>query len=507
MKCLFINSPNDSLIKKNHCELSLGSSWVVGGLKYHDIDVDYFDFNIVLNNKNKILNNDDKKILYSIESTNEFINSPNRNTNIYKWIKYLCRQIKNIDYDFIAISFIKNDIQKISQIYTFNFGIILVNEILKRKIVSVYIGGKAVLNSNINNLKKIKKNNKLINFEIGYDNEPINFPKKITNHSKYLNNKFLIPPSYNIKNNIKNKYIDIFSKNIINKFPILKQIKDFVLLPYSFTIECPYNCRFCTSNKKKFYQLPYNQAVDNIEKMLDEFNNPYFRFFNSNINVSQKYVLNFCNEIVKRNLKITFSDSANFKPSNSTTEVFSALESAGCIKLWFGAESVSTKMLKIINKGITPENIKEGLINADKHNIWSSLNFIVNMPGETNKEFYHTYNFIKKNINLIDCYQTNIYLLMPNSYIHSNPEKFGIKINDLNTLTFNSIAYDDIKNNIKWNQLQKIGLEREKILKNISKEQSEFFKNDRILFSISQITNNKKYKKEIFKEILKEGKY
>lgn len=503
MKVLMCKSPNDNLTRiKDFNELALGTSWIVGGLKHNpNIDsVDYFDLDVYLRGKKESLSKYDLEILSDLDSLINYLDNPDVNTTIYKWVEDCCSFIPKNNYNVIGLSLIKSDVAEKRIISTLFFGIILAEKLISKFKCDLYIGGNYILKayeSIINEITKRHKN-KLRHFY--YDTLSIvSFPCYITKtKDERYTTQIKILSDFRIKNNgIHYGPKDIFSKEIINKYPTLLNSPKITLIPFKFVIDCKFNCSFCNASGKEFKMLKVEEAVDMIEKLIENSGSTNFRFFNSNINTSSKYVINFCNEIIKRNIKIKFSDSANFRPKTSTSEIFYALKDAGCIKLWFGSETFSNKMLKIIRKNITSDDILNGLYNSTKAGIWSCLNFIVNLPGETNDDFMETYNFISKNIETIDCYHGNVFNITPNSDIHIHPEKYGIEITE---------GFKYTENGQDWNSICERGNRRVNKLIDINFHKSNgIWKYDYPLFSMSQVIDDKELKKEIFKDIELEG--
>ena len=66
------------------------------------------------------------------------------------------------------------------------------------------------------------------------------------------------------------------------------------------------------------------------------------------------------------------------------------MRKSGCYAIETGIESLSDKVLNIINKGITKQRILELNRLFGKHKILLSCNFVVGFPGEGRAEFINT---------------------------------------------------------------------------------------------------------------------
>ena len=98
---------------------------------------------------------------------------------------------------------------------------------------------------------------------------------------------------------------------------------------------------------------------------------------------------------------------------------------AGCSDLGIGIESVSPKVLKIINKKIDLGKAKEYIEVLKKYGIGTRLHFILGLPGEPNDIAARTLDFINetepKSVIL------TVFTPLPGSEIFDSPKKFGIK--------------------------------------------------------------------------------
>ena len=90
-----------------------------------------------------------------------------------------------------------------------------------------------------------------------------------------------------------------------------------------------------------------------MKELKEEYNTSFFFFLSSTINISKKYINELCDEIIKNNLNIYWSDCARFNEMDKETLI--KMRKAGCIRLIYGLETASPKMLKYIDKRITLE--------------------------------------------------------------------------------------------------------------------------------------------------------
>ena len=72
------------------------------------------------------------------------------------------------------------------------------------------------------------------------------------------------------------------------------------------------------------------------------------------------------------------------------------MRKAGCIKLAYGIESASPRMLEYIDKRITQEQASKIIRETHEAGIWVGLNLITGMPTEKEEDIEATINFLKE---------------------------------------------------------------------------------------------------------------
>lgn len=178
---------------------------------------------------------------------------------------------------------------------------------------------------------------------------------------------------------------------------------------------CVNKCLFCAIYM--FTPVRF-RSVDNviaeIEKLYRTRGIDHFSFVDDSFCISLKRVEDLCDEIKKRNLKITFSAAARVKPMSETMLI--KMKKAGCIGLSFGLESGSRKILDNIKKEITPEEIINAFAMTKKVGIKSTALLMVGNPGEDKSTINDTKRILKI------CKPDNIVIsplvILPNSGIY-----------------------------------------------------------------------------------------
>ncbi|HBA60499.1 MAG TPA: hypothetical protein DCZ92_06725 [Elusimicrobia bacterium] len=229
-------------------------------------------------------------------------------------------------------------------------------------------------------------------------------------------------------------------------------------LPYYFMGGCIYNCSFCGRNikDKRVNFKPVARVAGELAFLAKKYRTNCFYFLNNAVNLSDKYLNEFCDEIIKKRVRILWSDSA--KPKNLDKALLLKMSRAGCISLTWGVESGNEELLLSINKQHTAVSAAQTLRHAHEAGIWNRVNLIVGYPGETESQFRDTLDFIRDNIDFIDTLEVHKFFLSTPSIIASNPEKYGIKVRDNlrneGEPDFKCYGFDEV-NGVKWEEKQK----------------------------------------------------
>ena len=242
---------------------------------------------------------------------------------------------------------------------------------------------------------------------------------------------FAITPSPFYQNNVIKKYIasdsEIFSRYNWD-YPAIKKIlkKDErnLILPYSFETTCPGACAFCSNNNNQPSNAkPVAQVLEELAG-LKALGATGIYFINSAFNNHYKYALDLCNGMIKHKFNFFWSDCANMREIDEN--LLDKMKRAGAVKLTFGMETASPRLLKYIRKGATISKIKKYLAYSNKIGIWNHMEFIGGMPTETEKDTRATAKFIKENLNNINVYSLNPFSLYPGSPFYRDSKKFGL---------------------------------------------------------------------------------
>lgn len=187
---------------------------------------------------------------------------------------------------------------------------------------------------------------------------------------------------------------------------------------------CPYRCNYCNSFLMKAYKtVRFRSAKDVADEVL---------YLNQQFGINSFRIQDDIFSINKARLKrladlldpFNFSFRCFARIDNIDNETIDYFKRIGVFHLSFGIESGSQKILDLMNKGITVNQIKEGLKLVKKHCFKCRVYLIVGYPGETEETIDETIDLIKE----VKPDDISIYPLIPypGTPLFHYPERFNI---------------------------------------------------------------------------------
>ena len=171
---------------------------------------------------------------------------------------------------------------------------------------------------------------------------------------------------------------------------------------YQSSRGCPYRCSFCinaVTGNQKYRKKSAKKVLDEIEILIKKYNANFISFVDDNFFVDIKRVEEICKGIIKRKLNINwFAECrANYFKKNFVDEKFLKLAKKSGLKIiTIGAESGSERILKIMKKDVTVNEIITSGKMLNKHKIIPVYSFILGIPEEKKEDVLKTVKLINK---------------------------------------------------------------------------------------------------------------
>lgn len=155
---------------------------------------------------------------------------------------------------------------------------------------------------------------------------------------------------------------------------------------------CPFHCEFCSNVVfgNSFRERVPVSVVDEIEEVLD-LGYDRIAFADDVFTLKRSRVLAICAEIRKRGLQ--FKWECLGRVDTIDYELALEMKAAGCAKIFFGIESGSDDILKLMKKQITTSQARKAVLDAHKAGLEVGAFFILFYPGESDDTVLETLRF------------------------------------------------------------------------------------------------------------------
>ncbi len=190
-------------------------------------------------------------------------------------------------------------------------------------------------------------------------------------------------------------------------------------MPMLATRGCPFQCTFCTSPNMwttEWIARDYKNVVDEMQNYQKHYGTSDFQFEDLTAIVRKDWIIDFCDEVVRRGMKITFQMPSGTRSESIDAEVAQKLKAAGCHEFAFAPESGDPEILEAIKKKVKLPAMYEAARNAMDAGINVGCFFIIGFPEDTYRSVLKTYAAMVKcalkgftNVNL------NAYSPQPNT--------------------------------------------------------------------------------------------
>jgi len=157
-------------------------------------------------------------------------------------------------------------------------------------------------------------------------------------------------------------------------------------LPLLANRGCPYRCTFCSSPAMwttRYVSRDPASVVEEIDDISTRYQLDMIMIFDLTFSVNRSWLLTFCDEIKKREIKVKWEMPSGTRSEVLDLEVLSAMKSVGCAHITFNPESGSQNTLKRMKKHVNLEAITKSLRIAVGLGYDTKAAFIIGYPGET----------------------------------------------------------------------------------------------------------------------------
>lgn len=251
--------------------------------------------------------------------------------------------------------------------------------------------------------------------------------KKIVGLGFKENNKPYLNPARPLEKNINKFRLDLefdFAPYITHRLENKEGKKiEIRSLGYYSSRGCPHNCSFCYNNsfhKQRWRACSTQLVIDDIQYFKQRYGVNEIQFWDDNFWVDRERAI----KILKG---IGVFSTSEIRIDYVDEDLLKKAKEFGVQHFILGAESGSNRLLKLINKGFTREDV---LIKADLFNKYSFkvlYSFMIGIPTEKKDEIYQTIDFLLtiKKIHSKASFTVGVYLPYPGTRLFNLATKLG----------------------------------------------------------------------------------
>ena len=160
---------------------------------------------------------------------------------------------------------------------------------------------------------------------------------------------------------------------------------------------CSFGCIYCTYpalEGRRMRLRPPAMVVDELEGIVDSGVEAPFYFVDNVFNNPKHHAEDVCREIISRDLRISWGCLAN--PIGFDRELVELMAKAGCQSIEIGADSLSNRMLKKLNKSFSAMDVMEAVNTCKDAGMMSMVFLILGGPGEDRDTLKETFDALEE---------------------------------------------------------------------------------------------------------------
>lgn len=180
---------------------------------------------------------------------------------------------------------------------------------------------------------------------------------------------------------------------------------------------CVARCTFCHRWEKGYKALPVDDVINEIKYLKEKYDVGFISIADENFGSDRKQVEEFIEKIIPLDV-LWYAAGMRVRSPSANEEIFKMLRDSGCVAIYFGIESGSDKMLQVMEKRASVADNLRALELCKKAGLYTVIQLVIGMPGETNETIKETCSFVQK---AIDILKNDYRLLLSTNYAQALP--------------------------------------------------------------------------------------
>lgn len=207
---------------------------------------------------------------------------------------------------------------------------------------------------------------------------------------------------------------------------LYRNYNGYQLVPIIASRGCRWSrCTFCA--ERFYWRIRTAKNFVNELEWLVEQGCTLFMFNESDLNGNPDKLLDICDEIIARGLKVKLTGQLRIH-KKCDRAFFQKLRAAGFVALRFGVDAFSDNTMRLQRKGYTSDMVSQNLQDCWEAGIYTEVNWVIGVPGETDQDVEEGIALILKNQKFIGrLANINPLILVNGSVYWIDPESHKIR--------------------------------------------------------------------------------
>jgi radical SAM superfamily enzyme YgiQ (UPF0313 family) len=154
---------------------------------------------------------------------------------------------------------------------------------------------------------------------------------------------------------------------------------------------CPFACTFCATApfwERKYRVKPVKHIIEEMRFLYQHYGYNAFMLVHDLLTVDKEFIANFSDAMMESRLPVEWM--ANHRTDIDLHGLLPKMKTAGCWAMFFGIESASARLQKVMRKGLKREAVVSTITGLSNLGITSTCSFVIGFPDETPEELSAT---------------------------------------------------------------------------------------------------------------------
>lgn len=191
---------------------------------------------------------------------------------------------------------------------------------------------------------------------------------------------------------------DLFDLDVYDAHDFVDGIKFGKTVPILATRGCPYQCTYCSSPQMwttRWYARDPAHVADEIQHWVERAGATNFPFQDLTAIIKKEWVVAFCRELIRRDLRITWQMPTGTRCDVVDAEVADLLARSGGRSLSFAPESGSERTRQLIKKKMKTESLMRAVRAATDAGLNLSILLVIGFPHDTAEDLRETVRLVR----------------------------------------------------------------------------------------------------------------